>query len=218
MNLIRYLKNNIKKSKFIFWSFFHPDNLFKFQYSNKAEKIAWEFVIREMGKYKSLCEIGCFNGKKILILKEFLKNKIYIGYDLNIFAIKIAQTLNYFFGKNKNSFHCRNGVFSAYQDCELFIAIATLIYFSDIELKRYIGLLKLNKSFKALLIHEVFINEEVVKNKSTFKDDNLNIHSISMIEKEFGKDYIIEVHRTFYSNWEKNNNNRISAILCIKKV
>ena len=37
-----------------------------------------------------------------------------------------------------------------------------------------------------------------------------------MIEKEFGKDFSIEIHRTFYSNWESNN--RISAILCIKRI
>ena len=216
MNLIRDIKNNIKKRRFIFWSLFHPDNLFKLKYANKAEKITWEFVVKEMGAYKSLCEIGCFNGKILLILKEFLKNKIYIGFDLNIFAINIAKSLNYFFGKNKNFFYCRNAIFSAYQNCELFISTATLIYFSEKELKRYIGLLKLNKSFKAFLIHEIFINEEIFNSQSTLIDDNLNIHSISLIKKEFGKDYIIETYRTYYSNWERND--RISAILCIKKV
>ena len=216
MNFKRYLKNNIKKNKFIFWSFFHPDNLFNFKYANKAEMITWEFVKKEMVNYKSLCEIGCFNGKIILIMKQFLKNKIYIGYDINIFAIKIAKILNYFFGKNKNSFHCQDAIFSAYQNCELFVSIATLIYFSEIKLKRYIRLLKINKSFKALLIHEIFINEENINNKSTLIDDNLNIHSISMIKKEFGENFIIEIRRTFYSNWESKD--RLSAILFIKRI
>ncbi len=216
MKLIRYLKNNIKKNRFIFWSFFHPDNLFNFKYANKAEMITWEFVKKKMVNYKSLCEIGCFNGKIILIAKEFLRNKIYIGYDINFFAIKIAKILNYLFGKNKNSFYCQDAISSAYQNCELFISIATIIYFSEIDLKRYIRLLKINKSFKALLMHEIFINEEIINNKSTLIDDNLNIHSISMIEKEFGKNFIVETNRTFYSNWESND--RISAILCIKRI
>jgi len=216
MNLIRKIKNYIKGKGFIFWSLFHPDNLFTFKYANKADKITWEFVVKEMGSYKSLCEIGCFNGKVLLILKEFLKNKIYIGFDFNIFAIYIAKSLNYFFGKNKNFFYCRNAIFSAYQNCELFISTGTLIYFSERELKRYIKLLKLNKSFKAFLVHEIFINEEIFNSQSTLIDDTLNIHSISMIKKEFGKDYIIETYRTYYSNWNKKD--RISAILCIKKM
>ena len=32
MNFVRYLKYNIKKRRYIFWSFFHPDNLLKFKY------------------------------------------------------------------------------------------------------------------------------------------------------------------------------------------
>ena len=216
MNLIRNFKNNIKKRRYIFWSLFHPDNLLKIKYANKAEEITWEFIVREMRNYKSLCEIGCFNGKIILILKEFLKNKIYIGFDLNIFAINIAKSLNYFFGKNKNSFYCRNAIFSADQSCELFISTATLIYFSERELKRYIGLLKLNKSFKAFLMHEIFINEKICNSESTLIDDILNIHSISMIKKEFGNNYSVETYRTFYPQWESND--RISAILCIKRV
>ena len=216
MNLIRNLKINIKKRRFIFWSLFHPDSLFKFKYSNKAEKITWEFVVNKMSNYKTLCEIGCFNGKILLILREFFKDKIYTGYDLNIFAINIAKILNYFFCKNKNYFYCQNATFSAYKSCELFISTATLIYFSERELKRYIQLLKINKSFKALLIHEIFINEEISNNGSSLIDDNLNIHPISMIKDEFGKDYIIETYRTYYSNWESKN--RISAILFIKRV
>ena len=216
MDLIRNLKKNIKKRKLIFWTLFHPDNLFKFKYANKAERITWEFVTNEMSSYKSLCEIGCFNGKILLILKKFLKNKIYIGYDLNIFAINIAKILNYFFGKDKNFFYCQNAFFSAYKSCELFISTATLIYFSENELKRYIKLLKINEKFKAFLMHEIFINEEVSNNKSSLIDENLNIHSISMIKKEFGKNYIIKTYRTYYSYWERKN--RISAILSIKRV
>jgi len=216
MNLFRNLKNNIKKRRFIFWSLFHPDNLFKFKYANKAENITWEFIKKEMGIYKSLCEIGCFNGKVILIMRQFLKNKIYIGYDLNIFAIITAKILNYFYGDNKNFFYCQNGFFSANKSCELFISTATIIYFSEKELKRYIELLKINKSFKALLIHEIFINEEILKKESTLIDENLNIHSISMIKKEFGNNYSVETYRTFYPQWESND--RISAILCIKRV
>jgi len=216
MNLIKNLKNKIKKRRFVFWSLFHPDNLFGFKYANKAEKITWEFAIKEIDTYKSLCEIGCFNGKSILILREFLKNKTYIGYDLNIFAINIAKILNYFFGDHKNSFYCQNAILSAYKSCELFISTATLIYFSEKELRDYIKLLKKNKSFRAFLMHEIFINEEFLNNKSTLIDDNLNIHSISMIKKEFGSDYIIKTRRTFYSNWECKN--RISAILYVKKV
>ena len=216
MNFVRYLKYNIKKRRYIFWSFFHPDNLLKFKYANKAEEMAWEFVIKEMSDYKSLCEIGCFNGKILLILKDFLKNRIYVGFDLNIWAIYIAKTLNYFHGNKNNFFYCKFGIFSAYQDCELFISVATLIYFPEVELKRYIKLLKLNKSFKAFLIHEIFLNEEIAKNKSTLVDENLNIHSISMIKKEFGEDFNIQIHRTFYANWESSN--RISAILSIKRI
>ena len=216
MNLIRFFKNKIKKKRFIFWSFFHPDNIFKFKYSNKAEMIAWEFVKNKLSNYNSLCEIGCFNGRIIIILREFLKNKKYVGFDLNIFAILIAKTLNYIIWKNKYSFHWQNGSFSAYQDSELLISIATLIYFSEKELKRFISLLKLNKTLKAVLIHEIFINEKFVNNKSTLIDNNLNIHSISMIKKEFGENYNFEIHRTYYSNWESED--RISAILCIKRI
>ena len=59
------LKNYIKKRRALFWSFFHPDNLFNFGYANKAEKFAWEFLIEEMRDYNSICEIGCFNGKRL---------------------------------------------------------------------------------------------------------------------------------------------------------
>lgn len=216
IDLIRLLKNNIKKSKFLFWCLFHPDNLFKFKFANKSEKITWGFLKKEMPYYKSFCEIGCFNGRTILNLKYYLKNKIYIGYDLNIFAIFIAKTLNFLLAKNQNYFYCQNAIFSAKQDCELFISIATLIYFSEIELKVFIKELKKNKSFKSLVMHEIFIDENIIQNKRTFVDDNLNLHSISMIEDEFGKDYIIEIYRTYYSDWESKD--RISAILSIKKL
>ena len=215
MNLIKNLKNKIKKRRFVFWSLFHPDNLFGFKYANKAEKITWEFAIKEIDTYKSLCEIGCFNGKSILILREFLKNKTYIGYDLNIFAIMVAKILNYFFGKSKNSFHCKNALFSANEDCELFISIATLIYFSENELRKFIRLLKCNKSFKAIMMHEIFINDKAINSKDLISG-NSNIHSIAMIEKEFGKGYKVDIYRTFYSIWEKDD--RISAILSIKKI
>ena len=66
------------------------------------------------------------------------------------------------------------------------------------------------------MMHEIFINEKSINNKSTLIKGNLNIPSISMIEKEFGKDYQVDIHRTFYSIWEKKD--RISAILSIKKI
>ena len=64
-------------------------------------------------------------------------------------------------------------------------------------------------------MHEIFLNELFYKWKKTFIDDNLNIHSISMIKEKFGNNYDCEVIRTFYPNWEKED--RISAILYIKK-
>ena len=216
MKLIRSLKNNIKSRRFIFWSFFHPDNLFKFTYANKAEKIAWEFLLKKMSSYKSICEIGCVNGRIILILKEFLKNKIYIGYDLNIFAIMIAKIINFLFCKNKNFFHCNNAVFSANENCELFVSVGTLIYLREKELRKFISLLKKNPSFKALLVHEIFINEKIIKNKTIVKNGNLNFYPISLFEKEFGENYTISVERTYYPIWEKKD--RISAILNIKRI
>ena len=215
MSIKKILRNIIIRSKLFYWSFFHPDNLLSFKYANKAEKIGWEFVIKEMSSYKTICELGCVNGRVIFILREFLKNKIYIGYDLNIFAIMVAKILNYFFGKSKNSFHCKNALFSANEDCELFISIATLIYFSENELRKFIRLLKCNKSFKAIMMHEIFINDKAINSKDLISG-NSNIHSIAMIEKEFGKGYKVDIYRTFYSIWEKDD--RISAILSIKKI
>ena len=214
-NLIRFLKKKIKKNRFIFWCFFHPDNLFKFKHVNQAEMITWEFITNRMNSYKSLCEIGCFNGRSILVFKEFLKNKIYVGYDLNIFAITIAKIISYF-TKNKTRFYCRNAIISANQNCELFVSVATLIYFSEYELKKFIQLLKDNKSFKSIIMHEIFRNDNFDKSKSTIIDDNLNLHSVLMIEDEFGQDYDIKILRTSISNWKKDD--RFSALLSIKRI
>ena len=74
MNFVRYLKYNIKKRRYIFWSFFHPDNLLKFKYANKAEEMAWEFVIKKKSDYKSICEIGCFNGKILFFMPNSYDN------------------------------------------------------------------------------------------------------------------------------------------------
>ena len=95
-----------------------------------------------MSSYKSICEIGCFNGRITLILKEFLNDKIYIGYDLNLIAIFIAKFINNFSRPNKNSFHFLNGINSTNQNCELFVSVATLIYFTELELKSFIRSLK----------------------------------------------------------------------------
>ena len=61
-----------------------------------------------------------------------------------------------------------------------------------------------------------FLNENISKLNKTLIDKDINIHSISMIKEKFGKNYEVEVRRTFYSNWEKED--RISAILYIKKI
>lgn len=211
--LYKYLKKIIKKNRYFFWSLFHPDSLFEFKYANKAEVMTWELIRKKMSSYKSICEIGCFNGRITLILKEFLNDKIYIGYDLNLIAIFIAKFINYFSRPNKNYFHFLNGINSTNQNCELFVSVATLIYFTELELKSFIRSLKKNKTFKCLVIHEIFLNENVFNAKNTLVEENLNIHSISMIKEEFGKNYTIEIFRTFYSNWESKE--RISAILSI---
>ena len=62
-------------------------------------------------------------------------------------------------------------------------------------------------------MHEIFLNENVLITKNSLVEENLNIHSISMIKEEFGKNYTIKIFRTFYSNWESNE--RISTILSI---
>ena len=152
----------------------------------------------------------------MLINKKFLEDKIYIGYDLNILAIFIAKTLNLIFAKNKNFFYNKDAISSCSQKSELFISVATLIYFSELELKNFIKALKQNKSFKAFIMHEIFMKEDLKNSKDSIKEDNLFIHSISTIEEQFGKDYNINIYRTKYSNWEKKD--RISAILCIKKI
>ena len=169
-----------------------------------------------MHRYNSICEIGCFNGRITIILREFLKNKKYLGYDLNFFAITVAKILSYFIAPGKNIFYCKNALNSSSEKCELFVSIGTLIYFSEIELKNFIRSLKKNKTFKAFLMHEIFINDEIITSRNSMKEDNLNIHSISMIKEEFGKEYKVEVYRTYYSNWEKNK--KISAILAIENL
>ena len=65
-------------------------------------------------------------------------------------------------------------------------------------------------------MHEIFINESRKINHKTLIDGNLNIHSISTIKKEFGKNYKITFERTYYKNWEKRD--RISAFVCIKRI
>lgn len=214
--LKKILKNVIKKNKIIYWSFFHPDNFLKFKFANNAEKMAWEFVINKMYSYKSICEIGCFNGRTTIILKNFLKGKSYVGYDLNIFAIFIANILKISSGSNKKFFFCKNAIFSSSQDCELFVSVATLIYIKEYKLKKFIKSLKRNETFKAILMHEIFINEEFYNGNKSIISDNLNIHSISMIKNQFGKGFSVDIKRTYYSNWEKKD--RISAILAIKRI
>ena len=169
-----------------------------------------------MHNYQSLCEIGCFNGRITIILRKFLNNKKYSGYDLNFFAISIAKFINYFIYRGKNIFYCKSALNAPIEKSELFVSIGTLIYLSEFELKKFIRLLKKNNLFKAFVIHEIFLNEEIISEKKSFKEDNLYIHSISMIKEEFGKDFKIDIYRTYYSNWEKKE--KISAILSIKKV
>lgn len=214
-NFIRFLKKKIKKSRTLFWSIFHPDNIFVFKYANHAEKIAWKFLEKEFCDYESFCEIGCFNGRITFVLKKFFHNKNYIGYDLNFFAIITAKVFNYFFLRNNNSFYCQNGISSAKRNYEVFVSIATIIYFSEKELKEFIRLLRKNKSFKALVIHEIFLNENLAKKKSSLKDENLYLHSISMIKYLFGKNYNYEILRTYYPNWERDD--RFSAILTVRR-
>ena len=52
-------------------------------------------------------------------------------------------------------------------------------------------------------MHEIFLNEKISQSNKTLTDKDINIHSISMIKKRFGKNYDIKVKRTFYPNWEK---------------
>lgn len=169
-----------------------------------------------MNEYSSICEIGCFNGRVTFQLKEFLKDKIYIGYDLNIFAISIARLISFFKFTYNKKFYCQNATYSSSQNCELFVSVATLIYFSEDELMKFLGGLKNNDCFRSLIMHEIFINEDFITKKKSLVEDNLNIHSISMIKEQFNNDFKIEVRRTFYNNWESKE--RISAILTIKKI
>tara|TARA_Y100000991_G_scaffold123685_1_gene93274 strand:+ start:102 stop:773 length:672 start_codon:yes stop_codon:yes gene_type:complete len=218
-NLLRSIKWSIAKNKTLFWILFPPDNLLKFEYANYAELQTWKFVKDQLKDYSSLCEIGCFNGRIPMILIKSLKQKRYVGFDLNFVAIFIAKFLNFFrnFKNNRNfTFHSKKGVYASKENCELFVSVATFIYFSEIELIRFIDLIKINKSFKALILHEIFLNEKISQSNKTLTDKDINIHSISMIKKRFGKNYDIEVKRTFYPNWEKED--RISAILYIKKI
>ncbi len=217
--MIKYLpkliKNLIRKNRSIYWILFPPDNFFRFKYANDAEALAWKFVTSKLKNYSSICEIGCFNGRITFILGNLLKDKKYIGIDINYIAILIAKIFNSFKSNQNFSFHSKKGLYASNEKCELFVSVGTIIYFSEIELTSFIKAIKLNKSFKALILHEIFLNELVRKSNKTFIDDNLNIHSISMIKKIFGNNYDVEVKRTFYPNWEKED--RISAILYIKK-
>ena len=211
----RLIKKFIRKNRLIYWTLFPPDNFLKFKYANEAESQAWKFVISKLKNYSSICEIGCFNGRIPFILRRFLKEKRYIGIDINFIAIFIAKIFNSFKGHQNFSFHTKKGVFASNEKCELFVSVGTLIYFSEKELTTFIKSIKLNKSFKALILHEIFLNELFCKSKRTYMDDNLNIHAISMIKEKFGNNYDVEFKRTFDPNWEKED--RISAILYIKK-
>ena len=101
-SLIKYLprliKKFIRKNRLIYWILFPPDNFLKFKYANEAESKAWKFVISELKNYSSICEIGCFNGRIPFILKRLLKDKRYIGIDINFIAILIAKIFNSFRG------------------------------------------------------------------------------------------------------------------------
>lgn len=167
-----------------------------------------------MINYSSICEIGCFNGRNRIFLNQFFKGKKYVGYDLNIFAISLAKIINFF--KLKNCyFYFKNGKFASNEKCELFISIATIIYFEENELINFIKSLKKNKLFKSLIMHEIFY-DECSKNNKSKKIDNLNIHSISLIKKEFGGNYNFEIIKTHYKNWELADG--FSAIISIDKV
>ena len=150
------------------------------------------------------------------ILSTLLKDKKYIGYDINIFAIFIANILKIFKKSSNKSFYFGHALNSADEKCELFLSIGTLIYLSKLELNIFINKLKKNNVFKEIILHEIFLNEEQDYRKTSFKDDTLNIHSISEIKDTFGEGYEYDLIRTYYSNWEKKD--RISAILKIKKI
>ena len=149
------------------------------------------------------------------ILSTLLKDKKYIGYDINIFAILIANILNILKKSSNKSFYFGNALNSADEKCELFVSVGTLIYFSKSELNKFINKLKKNNVFKEIIMHEIFLNEEQDHRKTSFKDDTLNIHSISKIKAIFGEGYEYDLIRTYYSNWEKKD--RISAIFKIRK-
>ena len=214
-NYLRSIKRIIRKNRFLYWILFPPDNFFKFKYANEAESQAWKFVISELEKYSSICEIGCFNGRIAFILSKYLRNKRYIGIDINFIAILIAKIFNFFKCNQNFSFYSRKGVSAFNENCELFVSVSTLIYFSEMELKTFIKSIKFNKTFKGLILHEIFLNELICRSKKTLIDDNLNIHSIRMIKEKFGNNYDVKVKRTFYKNWEKEG--RISAIVYVEK-
>ena len=65
-------------------------------------------------------------------------------------------------------------------------------------------------------MHEIFLNDNLSKKNNSKIIDNLNIHPITLIKKEFGEKYNFEIVKTNYKNWESNE--VFSAILSIDKV
>ena len=53
--------------------------------------------------------------------------------------------------------------------------------------------MKLNKSYEVFYIHEILINEEIFNSQHTLIDENLNIHSISMIKKNLVKIILLKI-------------------------
>ena len=211
---LKYFKNLIKNQKKLFWNLFHPDNLLVFEYANAAERIGWEYVSKKLHLYKSICELGCVNGRITSILKDLIADKKYIGYDLNFFGITVAKIRNIFNINRNLSFKCKNAFFACEEKSELFVSIGTVIYFSEKQLLEFLKKLKLSKSFKSFIMHEIFLDESLDNGKSIFVKDKY-LHSISKIKTIFGKDYKINVIPTSYPIWETKG--RISAILVIEK-
>ena len=210
---LRLLK---RRFHLVWWSLFHPDNLFSFLPANLSEQIAWEAVQTSIQQYTSFCVLGCVYGSMPFSNGLFMSCKIYFGCDVNIVAVVVARLVHFLRSPGylyQFTWSLAQNSFSS--PAQLFVSCATLIYFTQNELEAFIVGLKSNPNFECFILHEMFSSDLLMPSPTVLNLYN-HVHSVPLILQLFGDNYHYSFKRTFYSPWESNLD-IISGLLVVSR-
>lgn len=142
------IKRNIFwKARKLYWSNFHVDSLEKFNAENNAEKIIWEKINQKIEEKSieenrlRILEVGCVNGRNLISSSKSLNNPSvsYVGVDINSEAIRKGKRFIKD-SKIKNVELINQPATSVeMKDFDILCSVATLIYLSPLEIKRFLS-------------------------------------------------------------------------------